>query len=150
MEINCLFLREQRQWVWNPVYIHSFCGFKQPWTFRKLIKIEHKVISEIVFTLYTHHTPILKRPSLMPLSTNKNFFIVKYYICYLLQWSLLARFQKIRQYISKWKYSSMADDKNIQHHVHVLAFEWNAGNVAFYLWISKIWNQIEIARYLWY
>ena len=25
----------------------------------------------------------------------------------------------------------MADDKNIQHHVHVLAFEWNAGNVAF-------------------
>ena len=27
----------------------------------------------------------------------------------------------------------MADDKNIQHHVHVLAFEWNAGNVAFNL-----------------
>ena len=27
----------------------------------------------------------------------------------------------------------MADDKNIQHHVHVLAFEWNAGNVAFSL-----------------
>ena len=27
----------------------------------------------------------------------------------------------------------MADDKNIQHHVHVLAFEWNAGNVAFFV-----------------
>ena len=27
----------------------------------------------------------------------------------------------------------MADDENIQHHVHVLAFEWNAGNVAFNL-----------------
>ena len=26
----------------------------------------------------------------------------------------------------------MADDKNIQHHVHVLAFEWNAGNVALF------------------
>ena len=121
------------------IFRSEFCEYKNQFLNAYTLWILHTKYVHIIWHTWCDKTKVrqlvklfnfpngVQRISLnKKIRSNKGKVVKKFY-CKVLAYAASITFSDIslylRQYIAKWKYSRMADDKNIQHHVHVLAFE---------------------------